>query len=188
MTPQIFSHGNFLAFAKFSSRQSFLVKFPSWHLFLLRKKQLEKWKKWKQELKIKTSILPGFFVWILPWHICLFCAAPLLEREFDLEKVPKLNVIFFCPGSYLPLSPSHCCLLTFPRVWVIVITFSEVPNHLATSRGKSNIFGHENHPELTSMPLQSYTWPFAKFGLCQLKCIRDPLELQEFRKYFDLLS
>ena len=94
MTPQIFSHGNFLAFAKFSSRQSFLVKFPSWHLFLPRKKQLEKWKKWKQELKIKTSILPGFFVWILPWHICLFCAVPLLKREFDLEKVPKLNVIF----------------------------------------------------------------------------------------------
>ena len=139
MTPQIFSHGNFLAFAKFSSRQSFLVKFPSWHLFLPRKKQLGKME------KMETSILPGFFVWILPWHICLFCAAPLLEREFDLEKVPKLNV-FFCPGSYLPLSPSHCCLLTFPRVWVIVITFSEVPNHLATSRGKSNIFGHENHP------------------------------------------
>ena len=103
-------------------------------------------------------------------------------------KSPKTKCVFFCPGSYLPLSPSHCCLLTFPRVWVIVITFSEVPNHLATSRGKSNIFGHENHPELTSMPLQSYTWPFAKFGLCQLKCIRDPLELQEFRKYFDLLS
>ena len=42
MTPQIFSHGNFLAFAKFSSRQSFLVKFPSGHLFLPReKKQLE---------------------------------------------------------------------------------------------------------------------------------------------------
>ena len=95
MTPQIFSHGNFLAFAKFSSRQSFLVKFPSWHLFLPRKKQLEKWKKWKQGLKVKTSILPGFFVWILPWHICLFCAVPLLKREFDLEKVPKLNVIFF---------------------------------------------------------------------------------------------
>ena len=84
------------------------------------------------------------------------------------------NTLIFCPGSYLPLSLAHCCLLMLPWVWVIVITFSGLPNHLSStntssSQGKSNMGKRTNPPCLPKSTWKKFsTWPFVNFRMCLL--------------------